>query len=67
METTVDIATLSVNEVIRLYPSTVEVFNRHGIDACCGGAASVHDAALRDGADAQLLVAELQQAIARTA
>ena len=34
-----------VNEVIRTHPATVEVFNRFGIDSCCGGAAPVGEAA----------------------
>jgi len=55
-----DLATLSVNEVIRRYPASVEVFNRYGIDACCGGAASVPDAAARDGVDVDVLLAELE-------
>jgi len=56
----VDLATLSVNEVIRRYPASVEVFNRYGVDACCGGAASVTDAATRDGVDVNVLLAELE-------
>lgn len=53
----------TVNEVIRSHPATVEVFNRYGIDACCGGAASVRAAALRDGADPETLWDALQVAI----
>ena len=33
--------TLPVNEGISQFPATVAVFNRFGIDACCGGWASV--------------------------
>lgn len=61
------LAATSVNELIRQHPGTVEVFNRHGIDACCGGAASVKEAALRDGADIDLLLAELGQVVGRAA
>lgn len=49
----------TVNEIIRAHPATVEVFNRFGIDSCCGGAVSVVDAATRDGADPD----ELRRAI----
>lgn len=50
---------MTVNEIIREHPSTVEVFNRFGIDACCGGAVPVREAALRDGADPAALRAAL--------
>lgn len=53
----------SVNEVIRRHPATVEVFNRFGIDACCGGAEAVGDAARRDGADPVAVVAALVDVI----
>ncbi len=49
----------TVNDTIRRFPLTVAVFNAHGIDACCGGAASLADAAERDGADLPRLLAEL--------
>ncbi|HET8654609.1 MAG TPA: DUF542 domain-containing protein [Longimicrobiaceae bacterium] len=58
---------MSVNEVIRLHPQTVEVFNRFGIDACCGGAAAVPEAASRDGADPGALLAALAETIGRAA
>lgn len=50
-----------VNEVIRTHPETVEVFNRFGIDACCGGAAPIGEAAIRDGVDPADLLAALNQ------
>lgn len=56
---------LTVNECIRIHPQTVEVFNRFGIDACCGGAAPVREAAERDGAEAAAVVAALEEAIGR--
>lgn len=52
-----------VNEVIGLFPATVQVFNDFGIDACCGGSATIEDAAMRDGADP----AELLDAVNRVA
>ena len=57
------IETLTVNEIIRRYPATVEVFNRFEIDACCGGSATVKAAALRDGADPVGLQAALIEAV----
>ena len=67
MKVLVDIGALSVNEVIRRYPASVEVFKRYGIDACCGGPALVGVAAERHGADPEALVAELQLIAARSA
>lgn len=54
---------MEVNEVIRRYPATVAEFNRFGIDACCGGAAPIHDAAVRDGADPEALLQALNTAV----
>jgi len=54
-----------VNEVIRTHPVTVEVFNRFGIDTCCGGAAPIEEAALRDGADPGILLAALNEIVGR--
>ncbi|HET9983786.1 MAG TPA: DUF542 domain-containing protein [Longimicrobiales bacterium] len=55
---------LTVNEVIRQWPATVAVFNLFGIDACCGGAVPVREAARRDGADPDELLDELGRAVA---
>ena len=63
MDTKLDVTHLSVNETIRRWPAAVELFNRFGIDACCGGAASVSQAAERDGADAAALIAELRRVV----
>ena len=45
-----------VNDVIQSHPATTTVFNEFGIDACCGGAVSIQDAAVRDGADPAALL-----------
>jgi iron-sulfur cluster repair protein YtfE (RIC family) len=63
MNTETAVADMTVNEMIRRYPATVEIFNRYGMDACCGGAASVVDAARRDGAEVDSLLAELRQIV----
>ncbi|HEU4453320.1 MAG TPA: DUF542 domain-containing protein [Longimicrobium sp.] len=55
---------LTVNETIRRFPATVAVFNEMGIDACCGGAAPIAEAAERDGADPDALLDALRAAAA---
>lgn len=55
----------TVNEIIGSHPETVEVFNRLGIDACCGGDAFPREAAVRDGVDAALLLRELDMVVGK--
>ena len=62
-ETMID-ATATVNDVISRYPSTIPVFNKFGLDTCCGGGAPIADAARRDGADLDALLGELRKAAA---
>jgi iron-sulfur cluster repair protein YtfE (RIC family) len=62
--TNIDIVA-AVNEIIAQYPETIAVFNRFGIDSCCGGGVPLADAARRDGADFDALLAALQEAIER--
>ena len=54
----------TVNDVLLRYPATVGVFNAFGIDACCGGEASIADAAQRDGANVDQLMNALVAAAA---
>lgn len=56
---------MSVNEVIRRYPGTIAVFNELGLDACCGGAASIDEAARRDGLEPSVVLAALRNATFR--
>ena len=51
----------TVNEVVERYPASLAVFHRHGMDACCGGSVPVEEAAARDGADLDTVLAELQE------
>lgn len=53
---------MQVNEVIRLFPGTVAVFHRVGIDSCCGGALPVAEAARRHGLELAALLDELAAA-----
>ncbi len=51
--------TLSVNEILKRCPASVRVLNAFGIDTCCGGAASLAEAA----AEANIPVTDLLDAI----
>lgn len=53
--------TLTVNDVIARDPETLGVFTTFGIDACCGGAKTVEEAARRHGIDLDALLAALQR------
>jgi len=64
MENTSQIDNIStVNELVMRYPATIAVFNRFGIDSCCGGGVPIADAARRDGADVDALLAALREAV----
>lgn len=54
---------LSVNAIMAVYPSTVSVFNRFGIDTCCGAALSVVEAATAGNVDLETLCGALTEAI----
>ena len=53
---------LSVNDLMAYYPSTLHVFNRFGVDTCCGGALSVEEAVRANDLDAAALCAALREA-----
>ncbi len=53
----------TVHDLIHRYPATGAVFQRYGVDTCCGGVVSVEEAARRDGLDAARLCAELRAAV----
>jgi regulator of cell morphogenesis and NO signaling len=55
--------TLTINEIVARYPATIPVFNRFGMDTCCGGGVSVYDAARRDGIDVEAVLAALREAV----
>ena len=56
---------LTINEIVAEYPETIAVFNRFGLDTCCGGGIRVEEAARRDGIDAEGVVAALNQVISK--
>jgi hypothetical protein len=52
--------TVTVRETIARHPETKEVFARFGLDTCCGSGVPIIDAAHRDGADLDALLAALR-------
>lgn len=50
---------VTVNEMIRRRPNTAAVFNRFGVDTCCGGSLRIREVAERHGMDP----AELERAL----
>lgn len=54
-----------VNDCIKLFPKTIGIFTQFHIDSCCGGAVSIEDAAKRDGAPLDELMAALDAAAAK--
>lgn len=62
---TIDLdCSMTVNSVISRYPSTADVFNRYGIDSCCGGGTAVDAAARAAGVDSGCLCEDLHAAAA---
>ncbi|HEX7091336.1 MAG TPA: DUF542 domain-containing protein [Longimicrobiales bacterium] len=55
--------TMTVNTAILLHPRTVAVFDRYGIDSCCGGALPIEEVAKRHSLDLDALMAELREAV----
>lgn len=55
---------MTLDEITTRYPETIEVFNRFGIDICCGGGATVAEAAERDGVRLGVLEEALKELIA---
>jgi regulator of cell morphogenesis and NO signaling len=56
----------SVNELLQCHPATVMVLNDFGVDACCGGASSLAEAALAAGVEPVTLLEALEASLAPT-
>jgi|CXWL01.1.fsa_nt_gi regulator of cell morphogenesis and NO signaling len=55
--------TTRVADVAREHPSTVRVFQRHGVDFCCGGKRSLAEACAKHHLDLDVLVSDLEAAV----
>lgn len=58
---------MAVNDVIQAYPKTIGIFTLYNVDSCCGGAASISEAARRDGAEIEGLLKALNEIAASEA
>lgn len=54
---------MTINAIVARHPETIPVFNRLGIDTCCGGGVSVEEAARRDGLVLEAVMSDLRRAI----
>jgi regulator of cell morphogenesis and NO signaling len=54
---------LSVNEVLRRWPGAVTALNAYGVDTCCGGAASLSEAAGQAGVSVDDLIGGITDAL----
>jgi regulator of cell morphogenesis and NO signaling len=52
-------ATLTVNELLQLFPAAIETLSRYGIDTCCRGSQSIARAAVSAGVDPERLLTEV--------
>ncbi|MCS7048236.1 MAG: DUF542 domain-containing protein [Verrucomicrobiae bacterium] len=54
-----------VREVVEKYPQTINVFRKHRVDFCCGGAHSIEETARARGCrDLEALLRDLNEAVA---
>lgn len=60
MSTTTIGDTETLNQIIAHHPQTLAVFQRFGLDTCCGGSLTLHDAAEHHGLDLQAVIAALR-------
>lgn len=56
-------ATLPVGRIATTHPQALRVFERHGIDYCCGGARVLADVCASRGIEVDLVLAEIAAAV----
>lgn len=59
-----DLEELTLNEILRRYPTTAPILQRYGLDTCCGGAKRLPEAAGAHGFDPDDILAEMRAALA---
>lgn len=58
---------MTVNDVVRIHPEAIEIFNDFGVEACCEGDIPVRAAAERDGADPEEVLRALAEVVVEDA
>jgi regulator of cell morphogenesis and NO signaling len=56
---------MTVGTIAELFPTTVPVLTRHGLDLCCGGGRTLADVSRAHRLDLPQLIAELEAARAK--
>ena len=51
----------TVGQIAAEFPASVAVFEKHGIDFCCGGKIPIAEACGRKGLDPAVLLGEIEQ------
>jgi regulator of cell morphogenesis and NO signaling len=52
----------TVGQIAAEFPASVRIFEKHGIDFCCGGKLPIHQACIAKSLDPATLMAEIEQA-----
>ena len=55
---------LTVNEILSRHPEALDVFNRIGVDVCCGANLTLLESIEADGRDGEVLYDALERALA---
>lgn len=55
---------MTVNQVIKLYPQSIGVFNKFNIDSCCGGSETLEKAAKNADVRIEEVIEEINKVVA---
>jgi regulator of cell morphogenesis and NO signaling len=58
-----DLAELTIEEIIRRFPQSLSVLQKHRIDLCCGGRLPLREAARKHHVDLEELLRELRETV----
>ena len=58
-----DLAGMTIEEIVRRFPESLSVLQKHRIDLCCGGRLPLRDAARKHHVDLEELLRELRETV----